>query len=669
MIGEYRLTRVLDHADLWEYWLAEKNGRPSLLALLPRWHDEELRVQAPARFRARAALRHSRIPELEAYFVLDHPEHGYAAAYAYVPSVTFEEIASRGPVPPAIAARMIERTARLIYEARISPRWCTWAGLETSSLSVDPWGAVWWLVNPEIDPPMNVTGPGIVRRRVMEYMSPEAVRGVPLLPQSPVFSLGVILYRLVTGDHPFRADNIVQQFFRTMQGEYEPIANRANVPSEIVAILERALAPNPDDRHGHAGELADALNAVTPRVGEREVAELAVSLFPQLRDVELDGRDTVPSPPAATEEDRLLAAIESDRDSPDAYLVYADWLQSSGQVRGELIVLQAEASEARREAERLLLASNPALLGGLAELIGPSSDGPLFDAGPHFVGATSTGPLAIEWFMGFLRAARIVVDRGVDAHDVFARLESNESARFLRELTIGTMAPRDRSPHHILDQIYDAIASSRFDVRSLYVGDLGAGVAHTEHRNVSHVPAVFPKLERLALRGSRIRTGSLALPRLRELRVFSSGLETETLNQIASSILPELRSLELWFGGPPTRDAWPDRTRVVFESAGLPRLVELTISDPERDALPATLAILADTPLAARLERLRFVDGGIERAGRTLLALGDRFPRLEAVSAPPLAFSPGTEGALARRFTPSPRTSAPVRRARSDTGE
>lgn len=259
---------------------------------------------------------------------------------------------------------------------------------------------------------------------------------------------------------------------------------------------------------------------------------------------------------------------------------------------------------------------------------------PFFDAHPHFLGPPGHGPLALEWYLGFIRAARIAVapPEGVDVvRQTLRRLEQEESAQLLSELTIGfVLGPT--SSRLDMDGIYEALASSRLDVSSLFLGDLSRSTPRSEHRGIGNICAVFPHLRRLALRGGPLRMGQLALPELRELRIFSSGLQANTLSQLASSKLHALRLLELWFGGAPQRDAWPDRVGLLFEEDALPSLEHLALCDRQHGALAATLAVLAESPLAPRLLELDIHNSaGVEPAVRAMLTRADRFERLEAL--------------------------------------
>ena len=111
----------------------------------------------------------------------------------------------------------------------------------------------------------SVEGSGLTRTGAVlgtpAYMSPEQAKGVPLDARSDLFSLGIILYELLTGVTPFRADTVWAMLLKRTQEPAEPAIGVApEIPQELSDIAAKCLAIDPGERYQDASELALALD-------------------------------------------------------------------------------------------------------------------------------------------------------------------------------------------------------------------------------------------------------------------------------------------------------------------------------------------------------------------------------------------------------------------------
>ncbi len=89
------------------------------------------------------------------------------------------------------------------------------------------------------------------------YMSPEQARGQDLNYASDVFSLGIVLYEMVTGELPFKGDSPLDTMHAIAFDEVRPVTViRKNLPPELHRIISRCLRKQPEDRYADSGALA-----------------------------------------------------------------------------------------------------------------------------------------------------------------------------------------------------------------------------------------------------------------------------------------------------------------------------------------------------------------------------------------------------------------------------
>lgn len=93
-----------------------------------------------------------------------------------------------------------------------------------------------------------------------DYMSPEQAKGLPAGTASDIYSLGILLYEMLTGQLPFTADTPVAVLLQHMQADPPSITLTVpDLPVALEPILTKALAKTPTDRYPTAGKLAEAV--------------------------------------------------------------------------------------------------------------------------------------------------------------------------------------------------------------------------------------------------------------------------------------------------------------------------------------------------------------------------------------------------------------------------
>ncbi len=95
------------------------------------------------------------------------------------------------------------------------------------------------------------------------YMSPEQFRGAAVDSRSDLFSLGAMLYWMLTGEKPFAGDSLTAMSFNVVFTAAQPIHKlNASLPADMDTVISRCLAKDPADRYSHGRELAADLEAI-----------------------------------------------------------------------------------------------------------------------------------------------------------------------------------------------------------------------------------------------------------------------------------------------------------------------------------------------------------------------------------------------------------------------
>ena len=254
----YVVMRSLGMGGMGEVYLAhdEVLGRDVALKMLSGRYagDEGLAERFRREALSAASLSHPNIVQ-----VYDRGETEDATPYIameYVPGGTLQEqIEERGP----FEAREAVAVAAQIAEA-------LWAAHEHGVIHCDikPQNV---LMGSSGD--LKVTDFGIAKAAsavtgsvsgavfgTAGYISPEQALGEPVGPASDLYSLGVVLYEMLTGELPFTADNSIAVCMKHVTEPPRPPRElNPAIPAEMDALVVKLLAKNPADRYAGAGEL------------------------------------------------------------------------------------------------------------------------------------------------------------------------------------------------------------------------------------------------------------------------------------------------------------------------------------------------------------------------------------------------------------------------------
>jgi eukaryotic-like serine/threonine-protein kinase len=117
------------------------------------------------------------------------------------------------------------------------------------------------------------------------YLSPEQARGQTVTPATDVYSLGVVLYEMLTGEVPFPGENFVAVAMKHINDEPPSLLERRpDVPMRLVAAVDRALAKDPARRFASMDAFAAELRVCLAELGAPDADRTFIAPSPVLRE-------------------------------------------------------------------------------------------------------------------------------------------------------------------------------------------------------------------------------------------------------------------------------------------------------------------------------------------------------------------------------------------------
>ena len=300
MDGRYSLYQLLGGGGMAKVYLAhdEVLDRHVALKILRDQYAEDEQFVERFRREARSAASLSH-PNIVSIYDQGRSEDGaYYIAMEYVPGGTLKErIRQGGALTPEAAVGVASQITDALSEAHekgvvhrdIKPQ--NVLVTEKGDVKVTDFGIAKAAASSSSS--SVATAPGAVLGTV-DYMSPEQARGESVGPQSDLYSLGVVLYEMLTGTLPYEADNPIGTAIKHMNAPVRsPSEVNPSVPQPLSALTMKLMAKDPEERYASAVALAEDLERV--RSG----------LPPVAADAQKTEKMTAPLPPLAPGRDEL----------------------------------------------------------------------------------------------------------------------------------------------------------------------------------------------------------------------------------------------------------------------------------------------------------------------------------------------------------------------------
>ena len=271
-IGQYQVIRNLasgSQGTVYHAYDPDLEREVALKVLHPHLATPEIVARFQREARLVASINH---PNIAGITDIGEHEGSHFIAIEYVPH-TARELIDQGPLDIERSVTIAHQAALALEAARTSRRGITHHDIKPENLlltTLDADGAVklidFGIAHAADMAPMTQAGS---QWGTPYYMPPEQWMGERGDTRSDVYSLGVVMYQMLSGQVPFRssaANSLAQQNDIARQHiEVEPASLRSmreDVPEALEAIVARCMAKSPDDRYQTPGELAEALAGV-----------------------------------------------------------------------------------------------------------------------------------------------------------------------------------------------------------------------------------------------------------------------------------------------------------------------------------------------------------------------------------------------------------------------
>lgn len=282
MIGDYRLIRELGHGGMGTVYLAydTRLGRQAALKLLPSRFNSPERVRRLQReARSASALNHPHIITIydfgqadDRYFIASEFVEGRTLRhYVSHPDLTLNQILDlaiqvASALETAHTAGIIHRDIKPENIMLRPDGYSKVVDFGLAKLTETEFGGPETNANDSAKTSVFETKTGILLGTV-NYMSPEQVRGQKLDGRSDLFSLGVVLYELITGHRPFRGETWHHTMVAITDSEQLPLVSHVQgPPAALQAIISRILAKNRDQRYQTARALLSDLETLQAKL-------------------------------------------------------------------------------------------------------------------------------------------------------------------------------------------------------------------------------------------------------------------------------------------------------------------------------------------------------------------------------------------------------------------
>ncbi len=292
-VGKYKIIREIGRGATATVYLAENPHYPEPVAVKLIRFDDKAKDEAKWNRRLLKLLR----AEMDVSKRLDHPniikifDTAIEKEYAYIvmeyfPGSTLEQYCSFQKLLP------LHRTIGIIFKCAMALDYAYRQGIvhrdikpanilvdEKDNVKITDFGLALNISKKSDADSTFIMGVGSPA-----YMSPEQIKGYPLNQKTDLFSLGVVLFHMLTGRLPFRAKNPAQLIYKIINAEPPSVSQiNAEVPEQLDAIIRKALEKDLYSRYKNGADFAKDLSAVRYKIVDDKSVPMDTTRFSVLR--------------------------------------------------------------------------------------------------------------------------------------------------------------------------------------------------------------------------------------------------------------------------------------------------------------------------------------------------------------------------------------------------
>ena len=279
LMGDYEILGILGAGGMGRVFKVRNVITDRVEAMKVLLPDLEGQEEVAARFlreiKLLAALNHPNIASLHTALTINNQ---LVMIMEYVEGTTLASRLTSGPIPVSDALNYIDQALSALsyaHQQRVIHR-----DIKPANMMLTPEGVIKLMdfgIARTDQEPATLTAPGTTLGSI-NYMSPEQVKGAAIDERSDLYSVGISLYEMVTGEKPFHGDsNFSIMAAHIQQTPTPPVQLQPHLPPGLNEIILTSIAKSADERFQSAEAFRNAINSVSTSLQDAKTVVVSPS--------------------------------------------------------------------------------------------------------------------------------------------------------------------------------------------------------------------------------------------------------------------------------------------------------------------------------------------------------------------------------------------------------